>query len=173
MRTFWQDLHYAARVLRQSPAFTAIAVLVLAIGIAANSAIFSLFDAVVLRPLPFRDAGQLVMLWEHPPGYEHNSVAPLNYQDWSEQNTVFTSMAAIAGGSRTLLGTGGGAVRITGQSVSLSYFNLLGIQPVAGRTFTAEDGRERAKVVVISERLWRTRLGARAASLTWMGNYSR
>ena len=160
MRTLWQDLCYAARVLRQSPAFTAIAVIVLAIGIGANSAIFSLFDAVLLRPLPFHDPEQLVKLWEHPPGYAHNAVSPLNYLEWSEQNTVFASMAAVSGGSRTLLRASGSAEKIDGQSVSLSFFDLLGIRPVAGRTFTAEDGRESAKVVVLSERLWRNRFGA-------------
>lgn len=97
---------------------------------------------------------------KHPPGFDHNSVAPLNFLDWSEQNTVFASMAAVSGGSRTLHTVEGGAERIPGQSVSLSFFDLFGIRPVAGRTFGAEDGREGAKVVVLSERLWRNRLGA-------------
>ncbi len=160
MLTLWQDLRYAARVLRQSPAFTAIAVVVLAIGIGANSAIFSLLDAVVLRPLPFHDPEALVKLWEHPPGYAHNAVSPLTFLDWSEQNTVFTSTAAISGGPRTLISADGGAERINGQSVSVSLFDLFGIPPVAGRTFSAEDARQDAHVVVISERLWRNRFGA-------------
>jgi putative ABC transport system permease protein len=160
MVTLWQDFRYAARVLRRDPAFTAIAAIMLAIGIGANSAIFSLFDAVVLRPLPFQHSEALAKLWEHPPGFDHNSVAPLNFLDWSEQNTVFASMAAVSGGSRTLHTAEGGAERIPGQSVSLSFFDLLGIRPVAGRTFGAEDGREGAKVVVLSERLWRNRFNA-------------
>jgi len=160
MITLWQDCRYAARVLRRAPAFTAIAATVLAIGIGANSAIFSLFDAVVLRPLPFQHPEQLAKLWEYPPGYAYNSVAPLNFLDWSEQNKVFASMAAVSGGSRTLHTAEGGAERIPGQSVSLSFFDLLGIRPIAGRTFGAEDGREDAKVVVLSERLWRNRFGA-------------
>ncbi len=162
MTTFWQDLRYAARVLRQAPGFTAVAVIVLAIGIGANSAIFSLFDAVLLRPLPFHHPDELVMLWEHPPGYAYNSVAPLNFLDWSEQSTVFAGMAAVSGGSHTLLSSNGGsgAEKIPGQSVTLAFFNVLGVKPLAGRTFTAEDGRERANVVVVSERFWRSRFGA-------------
>lgn len=160
MTTLWQDLRYAARVLRLSPAFTAISVLVLAIGIGANSAIFSLFDAVLLRALPFHDPDELVMLWEHPPGYEHNRVSPLNFLDWSEQNAVCSSMAAVSGGSRTLLSDKGGAERIPGQSVSPALFDLLGIRPLLGRTFTSEDGRQGGTVAVISERLWRNRFGA-------------
>ena len=165
MLTLWQDFRYAARVLRRAPAFTAVAASVLAIGIGANGAIFSLFDAVVLRPLPFQHPEALAKLWEHPPGYEHNSVSPLNFLDWSEQNTVFASMAAVSGGSRTLRTAEGGAERIPGQSVSLSFFDLLGVRPVAGRTFGAEDGREGAKVVVLSEHLWRNRFGADAKLL--------
>ena len=160
MITLWQDFRYAARVLRRAPAFTAVAAIVLASGIGANSAIFSLFDAVVLQPLPFQHPEEPAKLWENPPGYAYNSVAPLNFLDWSEQNTVFASMAAVSGGSRTLHTAEGGAERIPGQSVSLSFFDLLGIRPVAGRTFGAEDGREDAKVVVLSERLWRDRFGA-------------
>src|ERR1035438_3293680 len=133
MITLWQDFRYAARVLRRAPAFTAVAAIVLASGIGANSAIFSLFDAVVLRPLPFQHPEDLAKLWENPPGYAYNSVAPLNFLDWSEQNTVFASMAAVSGGSRTLHTAEGGAERIPGQSVSLSFFDLLGIRPVAGR----------------------------------------
>src|ERR1039458_7113386 len=160
MITLWQDFRYAARVLRRAPAFTAVAAIVLAIGIGANSAIFSLFDAVVLRPLPFQHPEDLAKLWENPPGYAYNSVAPLNFLDWSEQNTVFASMAAVSGGSRTLHTAEGGAERIPGQSVSLFFLDLLGIRPVAGRTFGAEDGREDAKVVALSERLRRNRFGA-------------
>jgi putative ABC transport system permease protein len=160
MNTLWQDLRYAARMLRRAPAFTAAAAIVLAAGIGANSAIFTLFDAVVLRPLPFQHPEELAKLYEYPPGYAYNSVAPLNFLDWSEQNTVFTSMAAVSGGSKTLHTAEGGAERIPGQSVTLSFFDLLGIRPVAGRTFGAEDGREESKVVVLSERLWRNRFGA-------------
>jgi putative ABC transport system permease protein len=98
------------------------------------------------------------MLWEHPPGQARNSVSPLTFADWSEQNSVFSSMAAVSGGSATLR-TSAGPERIPGQSVSVSFFHLLGIKPVAGRTFIADDARPGQKVVMISERLWGSHFG--------------
>ncbi len=158
MITLWQDLRFAIRMLRRGPVFAAVVIAVLAIGIGANSAIFSLLDAALFRPLPFAQPDQLVMLWEHPPTYAHNRVSPLNYLDWSEQNNVFESMAAVSGGSRTLV-TSNGPERIPGQSVSASLFDLLGIRPIVGRTFTKEDERIRARAVVLSERLWTSQFG--------------
>jgi hypothetical protein len=143
-----QDLRFAVRMLRRAPVFTAVVIAVLAIGIGANSAIFSLLDAALFRPLPFTQPDQLVMLWEHPPNYAHNRVSPLNFLDWSEQNNVFESMAAVTGGSRTLT-TSRGPERIPGQSVSASLFDLLGVKPIVGRTFVKEDERLRAHVVVV------------------------
>jgi putative ABC transport system permease protein len=158
--SFVQDLRYAARVLRQAPGFTLIAVAVLAIGIGANSAIFSLVDAVVLRALPFPHPDELAMLWEHSPGYVHNRVSPLNFSDWHDQNQVFTAMAAVSGGSRVLTGAGSAPERITGQAVTRSFFDLLGVTPLAGRVFTADDFTQSASVVIFSERIWRARFGA-------------
>lgn len=99
------------------------------------------------------------MLYEHPPGYLYNRVSPLNFLDWSEQNHAFASMAAVAGGSRALTPVSGGTERIPGQSVTFSFFDLLGLRPVAGRTFTAEDAKPGVNVVIISERLWRSHFG--------------
>src|SRR5215471_12257447 len=113
-----QDLRYAARTLRRIPGFTAAAVLVLAAGIGANAAIFSLVDAALLRPLPFAHPARLVMLWETRPDQGKNAVSPLNFVDWSEQARTFSAMAAISGRSGTLTGTGGEAERIDGASVS-------------------------------------------------------
>src|SRR5215475_15281392 len=96
------DLRFALRVLRRSPAFTLSAALVLALGIGANTAIFSVVDAALLRPLPFQDPSRLVMLWEAPPGYGYNRVSPLNFLDWHDQNSVFSSIAAVSGGSRSI-----------------------------------------------------------------------
>jgi predicted permease len=158
MITLAQDLRFAIRMLRRGPVFAAVVVLVLAIGIGANSAIFSLLDAAMFRPLPFKQPDQLAMLWEHPPNYAHNRVSPLNFLDWSEQNNVFESMAAVSGGSRTLI-TSNGPERIPGQSVSASLFDLLGVRPIAGRVFAKEDARMRAPVVVLSERLWTSQFG--------------
>jgi putative ABC transport system permease protein len=159
IQAFQRDLRFACRLLCRKPGFTLVVVTVLAIGIGANSAIFSLVDAALLRPLPFAQPEKLVSLWEAPPGYTHNRVAPLNFLDWSQQNHTFAAMAAVSGASRTLIGSGS-AERIPGQSVTPSLFKLLGIVPIAGRTFTADDGRRDNHVVVISERLWRSRFGS-------------
>jgi predicted permease len=166
MNTLLHDLRFAARLLLRSPGFTALVVIVLAIGIGANSAIFTLVDAALLRPLPFAQPEQLVMLWEHPPGYAHNSVAPLNFLDWSEQNQVFADMAAVSGGSRSF-NTAGGAEKIPGQSVTASLFDVLGVKPIAGRTFTRDDAAQKSKVVVLSDRFWTSHF---ARNPTLVGN---
>src|SRR6266487_1111318 len=165
MATFWSDVRFAARSLRKAPAFTSLAILVLAAGIGTTSAIFSLIDTTLIRPLPFADPDRLVMLWEHPPSYARNRVAPLNFLDWSEQNHVFASMAAIAGGGRVLTGTTGTAERLAGQSVTTAFFDVLGIKPVAGRTFIPDDAIPQPNVVVVSERFWRTHLDADAGAV--------
>ena len=104
--TLLRDLRHGARVLRRAPGFTALAIGILALGIGATAAIFSLFDAALLRPLPYHQPNALVMLWEAAPAWPHNRVAPLNFVDWSEQNRTFSGMAAIAGGGRTLDSSG-------------------------------------------------------------------
>jgi putative ABC transport system permease protein len=159
MSAFWHDLRYAARSLRNAPGFTAVAVLVLAIGIGANSAMFSLVDAALVRPLPFAHADRLVMLWERSTRFAHNRVSPLNFLDWSEQQRAFASVAAIAGGGRTLTGSGGEAERIAGQAVTSQFFEVLGVHAIAGVTFDPDDAARRRSVVVIGERLWRNRFG--------------
>ena len=159
MLGFWQDLRYGARVLRQSPGFTFAAIAVLAIGIGANSAIFSLVDAVLLRPLPFSHPDELVRLYEAPPGFPYNRVSPLNFLDWSEQNRSFASMAAISTSNRALAGVDGIAESIPGQAVTSAYFDFLNVKPIAGRTFVADDAKPGNRVVILSERLWRSRFG--------------
>ncbi len=156
--SLWRDLRYAARSLRRAPGFTFVAVAVLAVGIGANSAMFSLVDAALVRSLPFAQSDRLVMLWERSPRFAHNRVSPLNFLDWSEQQQAFASVAAISGGGRTLTGSGE-AVRIPGQAVTWQFFDVLGIRPIAGVTFTADDTAARRSLVVISERLWKTRFG--------------
>jgi putative ABC transport system permease protein len=158
--SIWRDLRYAARSLRRAPGFTVVAVAILAIGIGANSAMFSLVDAALVRPLPFAQPDRLVMLWERSPRFPHNRVSPLNFLDWSEQQRAFASVAAIAGGGRTLTGAGGEAERVPGQAVTWQFFDVLGIRPILGSTFTAEDSSARRMVVVIGERLWKTRFSA-------------
>jgi putative ABC transport system permease protein len=136
-----------------------LATLVLALGIGATSTIFSLLDAALLRPLPFREPADLVMLTEAAPDYAYNRVAPLNFVDWSEQNRTFTSMAAVSGAFKTLSTKDGIPERIPGQAVTTAFFDVLGVRPLAGRTFVRDDGRSDARVVVLSERLWQRRFG--------------
>jgi putative ABC transport system permease protein len=149
-----RDLFQSIRGLRKSPGFTATAVLALAIGIGATSSIFSLLDAVVLRPLPFRDADRLVMLSEKPPRFLRNVVSPPTYLDWKAQNHSFESMGAMTWGSPTLTGEGAPA-RVNGQKITASYLDVLGVQPVLGRLFSAAE--ERDSLVLISYRMWMQR----------------
>ena len=157
-----QDLRFAVRTLRKTPAFTALTIAILALGIGANTAIFSLVDAALFRPLPFPDADRLVMLWERAPAYAHNRVAPLNYVDWSEQNDVFSAMAAVSGGGRTLTTGGREPEKIAGQSVTARFFDVVGVRPLTGRTFIDADAVLHPNTVVISERLWKQRFAGAA-----------
>ncbi|HUO29792.1 MAG TPA: ABC transporter permease, partial [Bryobacteraceae bacterium] len=154
-------MRYAIRTLRRSPGFTIIALLTLALGIGANTAIFSFVNGVLLKPLPYRDPHSIVRVLERPPGGGHNGISTLNYLDWKNQNTVFEHMAAINyGGSVTLTGSGRPEL-IPGVSVGASYFDIFGVQPVLGRTFAPdEDQLGKSQVVVLSHRLWENRFGA-------------
>jgi hypothetical protein len=149
-----QDLAYALRTLRRSPSFTIVALLMLALGIGATSAIFSFVDGVMLRPLPYRDPDSIVRVWERPPQTLRNVISTMNFGDWQSQNTVFTAMAAAGNGSSTLA-TAAGPVQVRGTRVSASYFDIYGVTAAAGRTFApGEDTPGRDRVVVISHSLW-------------------
>jgi len=154
-------MRYAIRTLRRSPGFTIIALLTLALGIGANTAIFSFVNGVLLKPLPYRDPHGIVMVWEKPPGGDRNGISTLNFLDWKNQNTVFEHMAAINyGGSVTLTGSGK-PEEIPGVRVSAAYFDILGVRPVLGRTFAPdEDQLGKNQIVVLSHRLWENRFGA-------------
>jgi putative ABC transport system permease protein len=158
--TFLQDLIYSARGLRKSPAFACVAIGALAIGIGATAATFSLLDAALLRPLPFRDAGRLVAISERPPLRLRNSVSPATYLDWRDQNHSFEAMGAMAFHSQTLTGDGAPS-RLSGQQVTASYFEMLGVQPVIGRLFNASE--ENLALALINRRLWSERFAGDAA----------
>src|SRR5918911_1537489 len=133
-----QDLKHGIRVLLKSPGFTAAAVIVLALGIGANTAIFSVVNAVLLRPLPFSDPDRLVQLWHTPPqksfpGMTRFSVSAANYFDWKAQNHVFDQMALYGYAGYNLTGIGQPEV-IRAGSVEPSFFSLLGVAPMLGRT---------------------------------------
>ncbi len=151
-----QDLCYALRQLRKSPAFTVVAVLTIALGIGANTAIFSVVNAVLLRPLPYKDADRLVTILHE---YDH-PVAPANYMDWRAQNHVFEDMGAAESWTANLSGTGQ-AESVTALRVSTNLFPILGVQPLLGRWFVSgeeEAGKEHE--VILSYGLWQRRFGA-------------
>ena len=154
-------MRYAIRTLRRSPGFTIVALLTLALGIGANTAIFSFVNGVLLKPLPYRDPHGIAMVWEKPPGDDRNGISTLNFLDWKTQNTVFERMAAINfGGSVTLTGFGR-PEEIPGVRVSASYFDIFGVQAVLGRTFAPdEDQLGKSQVVILSHRLWENSFGA-------------
>lgn len=163
MRNFVQDLRYGIRMMAKRPGFTLIAALTLALGIGANTAIFSAVNAVLLKPLPFPESQQLVDLAEtfKPDGF--GSVSVPNLEDWKNQNTVFAGISAYQGASFNLE-TGDAPQRIPGLSVSANYFDVLGVKPALGRAFLAgEDVAGRERVVVLSDQLWRRNFAANPA----------
>jgi putative ABC transport system permease protein len=155
-----QDLRYAWRTLVKSPGFTAVALLTLALGIGANTAIFSFVDGLLLRPLPYNDADRIVRVLEKPPLFERNGISTLNFLDWQKDNAVFDFMAAQTGGSMTLTGERE-PVQLRGARVSSHFFDIFGIKATLGRTFLAdEDQAGKDKVVVLSHALWVSQFGS-------------
>jgi putative ABC transport system permease protein len=166
MTTLLQDLRYAVRVLLRSPGFTSIAVAALAIGIGANTAIFSVVNTLLIQQLPYEDPGALAVVWEHniPRDEKNNVVSPGNFIHWREMQQSFEDLAAVSGSvglSFKVTLTGNGDPEDVGvQLASASLFTLLGVRPALGRPFTAEEDKPNSRVAVISDRLWRRRYGA-------------
>ena len=162
METFLRDIRYGCRSLLKRPGFTAIALIALALGIGANTAIFSLVNAVLLRPLPFAEPDRLVWMWGNiRNGGNRASVAPLDFLDFRQQNTTFEQFAASFSVPRPLNLTGNGEPeRLTGAGVTGNYFQALGVQPALGRTFVLENEKSGSdQVTVLSYRLWQKRFG--------------
>jgi predicted permease len=160
LETFMRDVRYALRLFGKAPGFTAMAITILALGIGANTAIFSLVDAALIRPLPFREPDRLVTVYERLPRFARNFVSPPTFLDWTEQNHTFASMAAVGvGGTVTMAGADGVPESLPSQNVTAHYFDVLGVTPIAGRTFDDDDFALGRNVVVVSERIWRTRFG--------------
>lgn len=161
MSTLLQDLKYGLRMLAKNPGYTAVAVLTLALGIGANTAVFSYMNAMLFRPFSFKDLGRVVVVWETVPaqGIRHASVAPANFRDWSERSQTLELLTASHGWDSNLTGDGI-ADRLEGFQVTPNFFRLAEIAPALGRTLTDEDfkpGRE--AVLVLSHGFWQRRLG--------------
>ena len=155
-----QDVRYAARQLRRSPAFALVAVLTLALGIGATTAIFSVVHGVLLRPLPYRAPERLVRIFSFS-DHGRGSVSPLDFADWRDQARSFEGIAAISDVTLTLTARGAEPERLDGASVSANLFSVLGVRPTVGRAFApGEDAPGAARVAVLSEELWRRRFGA-------------
>lgn len=164
LESFGQDLRFGVRMLRKSPSFTVVAVFTLALGIGANTALFSVVHAVLLEPLPFPRPAELMMVWErvHLPNYqsERNTPAPGNFADWKGRNTVFAEMGAIRERSWNLT-DGGEPIRIEGEAVSAGFFEALEVRPFLGRIFASEEDRpDGPAVAVLSYSLWSQRFGS-------------
>ena len=162
MRTIWQDLRYGVRMLIKKPGFTVVAIVTLALGIGANTAIFSVVNAVLLEPLPYRAPGELVLvqhLYEKT-GARSESVSYTDFQDWRAQNHVFADLAIFRGASFAVA-VGDDLEQIRGANVSANFFQLLGVNPIRGRTFLpAEEAPGSEKVAVLSHVLWQRVFGA-------------
>src|SRR5687768_14375645 len=157
------DLKFAFRQLLKNPGFTAVAVLTLALGIGANTAIFSVVSSVLLRPLPFKDPDRLVMVWERSVkrGYEMNHAGVATFLDWKAQNNVFESMAAFGIDEALSLTGDHEPERLNAVPVSANLFEVLGVNPTLGRMFRVEEetlGRD--QVVILSHGLWQRRFGS-------------
>lgn len=164
---FWQDIAYACRALRKAPAFTAVSVLTLALGIGANTAMFSVVQAVVLKPLPFPDSHRLVSLHELDMRAAHRvpgSVSYPNFLDWRAQTRSFASMATHRTASFTVTGLGP-SQQVPGAVVSAGFFATLGREPAAGRGFRLEDEQPGPNAIVVSDEFWRSRLDSAADAI--------
>ena len=164
MDSLWNDLKFSVRVLWKSPGFCAVALLALILGIGANTAIFSVVNAVLLRPMPFQDPERLVVVWEKSPRTGKVNVAnPQNFADWQTRNRSFEKMAAYVPFQQTAAVTGDGAPEeIPTNFATRDFFSTLGVQPVLGRDFLPEEdvSGDRSNVAIISDGLWRRRYGA-------------
>jgi len=160
MESLLQDVRYALRMLRKSPAFAVVAVITLALGIGANTAIFSVVNGVLLSPLPYSQPDQLVALYQRTPNFAEASIPYPNFLDWQRENRSFSTIAAYRHDDFNLTGWGE-PQRLKGEMVSASFFSMLGVRPVVGRTFMeSEDVPGGGPVALISENLWRQKFSS-------------
>ena len=161
MEALLQDLKYALRVMAKKPSFLAVAVIALGLGIGANTAIFSVVDAVLFRALPYRDAGRLVWATNFVPGQKQNLVFSDEYAGWRTQNHVFENIAAYSPAAEYTLTGAGSPQRLRGGKITASFLDVLGVKPEVGRNFLPEEDRPGgAKTVLLSDAVWRSSFGA-------------
>src|SRR5262244_2233127 len=155
------DARYGLRQVRRNPAFSAIAITTLALGIGGITAVFSAFDTILIRPLPYADADRLVMIWDdmskNDVAKKHNST-PAEWIEWRRLNSVFTDLATSQPGDATL-SADGEPEQVPARKVSWTFWSVLGVQPMLGRVFTEDEDNKNVRVVVISHGLWRRRFG--------------
>ena len=156
------DLRYGSRLLLRAPGFSLVAIAALAIGIGANTAIFSVVNTLLIKKLPYADADRLAIVWEHnlPRDRKTNVVSPGNFIHWREMNQVFEDIGAVGMTFNLTLTGDGEPEELPMQFVSAQFFPIVGVQPAIGRWFTMEEDRPRSRFAVISDRLWRRRFGA-------------
>src|SRR6202162_1247293 len=161
MGTFFQDLRYGLRMLVKSPGFTAIAILTLALGIGANTALFSVVNGVLLNPLAYPRSGQLVAVYGKSPGFDRAPITYLNFLDCQRNTETFQSMAVYRNQDYSYIGTSEAGERLTGYQISADFFSTLGVAPSVGRTFRADDDRLGATpVVILGGGLWKREFGS-------------
>ncbi|HKQ06500.1 MAG TPA: ABC transporter permease [Blastocatellia bacterium] len=172
METLWRDLRYGARMLLKSPGFTAVAVITLALGVGANTMIFSIINGVLLKPLPFAEPGRLVMLWERKlpdatsRGFEQEFVTPPDFADWQAEQHSFSHLASWTGDSEFNLVTAEGSEKVRCSYVASTLFATLGVQPLKGRALLQEEDQKQGnRVAVIGYEFWRQRFGGDESAL--------
>src|SRR5215472_13004949 len=160
MNTLVEDLRFAVRMLLKSPAFAAIAILTLALGMGANTALFSVVNGVLLNPLEYPHPGQLVAIYGKTEGFDQGPIAYQNFLDWQRDSQTFSSMAIYRNQDYTLIGTGDGE-RVRGYMISAGFFSTLGVQPLLGRTFRPDDDQPgAAPVVILGGGFWKRKFGS-------------
>ena len=160
LESLLQDIRYGLRTLIKTPGFAVVAILTLALGIGANTAVFSVVNGVLLNPLPFRDADRLVVLFQETQNFPEGSISYPNFLDWQRNNQSFEAMAAYRGNGFSITGAGE-PENVRGQRISSTFFPVLGVNPIVGRNFSADEDRLGANAtVMISEGLWKRKFGS-------------
>src|SRR5947209_3305916 len=160
MTSFWQDVRYGLRVLGKNPGFTAVVVLTLALGIGANTALFSVVNGVLLNPLPFPNPDELVAVYAKSPTFQESSIAYLNFLDWQKDNHSFASLSAFRSDDYNMTGAGE-PERVHIHMISAEFFPALGLQPLLGRAFRPEEDQAGAEpVTILSDGLWHRKFGS-------------